>query len=418
MKTYLSKLNIIFIICLCLSLSGCGGKKAEAITLYDEEILSYENSEIDNDDEETERITTPTGRSLSVDTDHANIPGVKHDDLEELCDVLDNLENLTYVNLGKDNGIDCLTPEDVLYLTTNYPDIKFDYTFDIFGVEVTLDDEVLDFNHVTMDDNGEKVISLLKVLRNPKSLDMDFTGVDNEVMAQLRQEYPDMDIQWRIWIGDHYSVRTDCERFIASEPTVEVLTGDELSDLKYCTKIRFLDIGHNEITDISFLNYMPDLEVAIICINSWEDLSPISNCTKLNYLEINDTNCKDLSPLEGCTSLEHLNICNLGDVTGWDSIKNLTNLERLWIGGLTNISSDELAELKESLPNTEINTTTFNSDLGDWRWTVYPERVPRYEQLFIEMGYYMSPSNQSYYYEDPKYYPEGYDGERVKWPEW
>lgn len=366
---------------------------------------------------ETERIETPNGGSVKTDVEHINLSGVKHEDIDELLKLIDQLKSLEYINLGKDNGIDSLTPEDIFLLINTYPEIKFDYIFNVFGKEISLDTEVLDFNHVSMDDNGDKIVGIMRVLRNPVSLDMDFTGVDNSVMEQLRIDYPYVDIQWRIWIGRMYSIRTDAERFVASEPAVEILTGNELDPLKYCTKLKYLDIGHNEITDISFIQYLTELESAVICLNEWTDLSPISSCTKLNYLEINDTKCTDLSPLEYCTELEHLNVCNLGDVTGWDKISQLSKLKRLWIGINTNISDDTLNILKHSLPNTEINITTESSDLGTWRWTTYPERTERYEQLFLEMGYYMSPSNQSYYYHDPLYYPEGYTGSTtVKYP--
>ena len=410
----MTKNKAILILYFALSLvfiSGCGNRDQPEVTADTEQTIEVE-------DIDTERIVTPTGRSLKSDVSHASIPGVAHSDYNKLVDIISVLDNLTYVNLGKENSADSLTPEDIYNIINRFPKIKFDYTFDVFGKDVSLDDEIIDLNHVQMYDNGEKVVSIMKILRNPQYLDMDFTGVENKVMESLRETYPDVDIQWRLWFGKSYSVRTDCERFVASEPTVEVLTGNELEALKYCTKIRFLDIGHNEITDISFVSYMPDLEAAVLCINNWSDLSPISSCTKLNYLEINDTACSDLSPLGSCVSLEHLNVCNLGDVTGWESLANLTRLERLWIGQNTNIPASDLQLLKDALPNAEINTDTWVSDLGDWRWTIYPERVPRYDQLFIEMGYYMSPSNQSYYYQDPKYYPDGYEGERTKWPIW
>ena len=50
--------------------------------------------------------------------------------------------------------------------------------------------------------------------------DRDYCGVSNEAMAQIRDENPNVEVVWRIWFGENYSVRTDVERILASKPTV------------------------------------------------------------------------------------------------------------------------------------------------------------------------------------------------------
>ena len=94
------------------------------------------------------------------------------------------------------------------------------------------------------------------------------------------------------------------------------------ASLKYCTDVKYLDLGHNEIlTDISFVRGMPDLEVAIFAINNISDAGPLADCTKLEYLEINSTNITDLTPLSNLTGLHHLNIgrcVNNGENDGTD----------------------------------------------------------------------------------------------------
>ena len=83
-------------------------------------------------------------------------------------------------------------------------------------------------------------------------------------------------------------MRTDVERILASNPSAGGnLTAANAADLKYCTRVRYMDIGHNEILgDISFVQYMPELEVLIAAMDGLSDISPISACTKLEYLEI------------------------------------------------------------------------------------------------------------------------------------
>lgn len=367
------------------------------------------------------RIDLPSGRSFNVDAEHISIPGIRHEDASELIEALKQMPNLSYVNLGEDSDDgSSLTPQDIKLLEDTFPNIDFQYAFRLGDVIIPMDETYLDLNHIKMTDNGEKIRGILQVLNGVTYLDMDFCGVSNDVMEQIRNENPDTEVIWRIWFGKMYSVRTDAERIVASNPDVDCLTGDDVQVLKYCTKCRFLDLGHNEIDDISFIACMPDLEAVIISLNTWSDLSPISNCTKINYLEIDDTNCSDLSPLAGLTSLEDLNVGNLGsDVSGWEALYNLKNLNRLWIGLKTLVPGDILQELRKELPDTKISTDNESSALGDWRWTEGGERNERYDRLFKEMGYYDYRSTISYFYNDPQYYPEGYDGsKKVKKPEW
>lgn len=393
----------------CLFLCACGN---------DAKIPNQVNA-VPAQDINEERIVLPSGRSFKSDAEHISIPGVNHEDIDELIKIISSMPDLNYVNLGRDaDDGDSLTPEDVGRLLDTFPDIDFIYTFVIGDREISLDETYLDLNHVKMADKGEKIRGIMKVLKNVTYLDMDFCGVPDEIMSQIRDENPKTEVVWRVWFGKQYSVRTDAERIVASNPDVDCLTGKDTEVLKYCTKVRFIDLGHNEIDDISFVGYMPDLEVAILALNTWTDLSPIANCTKLNYLEINDTNCKDLSALECLGNLQDLNICSLGEVSGYDALLNLKNIDRLWIGENTIIPENTVALLQENNPDANINTIATNSVLSDWRWDPSGERVERYDELFLELGYYDYRSLISYYYNDPKYYPEGYTGPKIINPEW
>ena len=45
--------------------------------------------------------------------------------------------------------------------------------------------------------------------------------------------------------------------------------------------------------DISFVAYMPKLEVAILAMDNWSDATPLASCTELEYLEMQTTLCTD-----------------------------------------------------------------------------------------------------------------------------
>ena len=171
-----------------------------------------------------------------------------------------------------------------------------------------------------------------------------------------------------------------------------------MAPLKYCTDVKYLDLGHNIIGDISFVASMPDLEVAVLAINYWSDATPLASCKKLEYLEVFNTFLSDLSPLAELTNLKHLNICWLENVTDITPLYGLSNLERLWIGNMTPIPQDQIDTIREKLPNCVINTTTYNPTEEGWR------EGERYQLLKEQFGY--DEGAYSFYYLDPKYYPQ------------
>jgi hypothetical protein len=241
---------------------------------------------------------------------------------------------------------------------------------------------------------------------------MDFCNVDDEHMAAIRDDYPQIDVIWRIWFGTDCSIRTDAERVLASNLN-HVLTNDNTKSLKYATKVKYLDIGHNTaLTDLSFMSYMPDLEVAIIAISPWRDLSPLADCKNLEFLEVSEFflqpgEVMDLAPLGGLTNLRHLNICKMFHVKNWEVLKNLTGLERLWIGAYNDIPPEGIEELREALPNTEINTTEQTGSLGSWRILPDGTQHPRYTLLFEQFDYGHFPASESTWLNDPNYFDYG-----------
>ena len=291
-----------------------------------------------------------------------------------------------------------------------HPDITVDYRFSFFDKIVSMNAEKLDLHQRKMDDQGAAVREVIACMPKLTWLDMDTCNVDNEHMAAIRDDFPNIKVVWRVWLGKVYSVRTDVEKILASAPeTAGSLTPETAAPLKYCTDVKYLDIGHmNYLKDISFTAYMPDLEVLIIIMGNVTDISPLANCRHLEFLEIFTNDITDLSPLAELHELKHLNICynkNLSDMT---PLYGLTQLERLWIGRYTQIPKEQIQHFKELAPNGVVNTTCGNPHYN-WRWYGDPEDdepkdfTPRYRLLMRQLGYigkkYSMPWN------DPKYYP-------------
>ncbi len=248
--------------------------------------------------------------------------------------------------------------EMVMELGDSAPDAMLHGCVSLYGQTVNLADTRLILFHVPVDDQGEAVRKILPYMRACTWVDMDDCGVDNPHMARIRDENPDMEVIWRVWFADNYSVRTNVTKILASKPT----RGGNIKDsnnegLYYCTNVRYLDLGHNEqLKDFGFIRNMPKLEIAVISMAAIDDLSPFASCPHLRYLEMGETRVKDLSPLAACKELRHLNIGTIDGLTDISPIYGL-DLKRLWIGTYTPIPKEQVEKMQELHPNCDINTT-------------------------------------------------------------
>lgn len=350
------------------------------------------------------------GQTVGLETESLDLRGASAAQLVAAADVMKHLPGLKTVQLGSEleNPLDW---ETLTALVQGCPQVDFEYGFTLYGKAFTLLDSELDLNHITVEDGGALAYAAAGCMKNLEVLDMDFCGVSNEEMAVIRDAYPDVNVVWRIWFGDSYSVRTDVEKILASKPSAGGLVRDRDAEaLKYCTKVKYLDVGHNEIlTDISFVSYMPELEVAVLAMNNIADLSPLASCKKLEYLEI-QTNARitDLSPLASCTELEHLNIANCRNFSDITPLFGLNKLKRLWLGCSAPVPQEQIEEFAALHPDCELNTTVW-SDPTSEGWRVdhvdpYTNQVyydERYEKLIEQFGYLEG--DYSFASKDPKY---------------
>lgn len=366
------------------------------------------------------------GQNISLTDERLDLTALRHEDVDRAATMLASMSALSYVDLGG-QGENDLSWEDVGALQAANPGADFEYGFMLYDKNLTTLDDTLDFNHITMTDEGAAVRAIMPYMQNCTYLDMDFCGVSNESMAAIRDEFPDTKVVWRIWFGTNYSVRTDVEKILASKPSQGgVLDNNQVAVLKYCTDLKYLDLGHNEaISDISFANYMPNLEVLVIAMNPLEDISPLANCPHLEYIELNSTSVSDLSPLSGLKELRHLNLGNCENVSDISPLYGLTELERLWLGCVDPVPAEQVAAMQEAAPDCRIDTETLDPTQGGWRyadlndkgwesWIKYGyfefDLHPRYELLREQFDY----ANLAYSFTwlDPLYGP--HDGQETE----
>ncbi len=147
--------------------------------------------------------------------------------------------------------------------------------------------------------------------------------------------------------------------------------------------------------DISFVSYMPDLEMAVLAMGNWFDASPLENCTKLRYAELQTTSLSDLRPLTKLQNLEDLNLCYCFALHDISPLYELPQLKRLYLGKLTPIPTEQVAKMQEIAPACEIDTSVFDPTTGNWRITGYIKvSLPLYadaefEQEVFHPRYYL-----------------------------
>lgn len=392
---------------LCLALMGCGNGAAPA----DDAAVSTEAAETEASPEpaaddlrdENGDLVFPDGSVYHGYEINISLSDIQGKNLERTIAMLHEMPNLHTVDLGKKEPGRHVTIAIVERLQEEFPGVTFVFRFPVWGQEVCTTDTEMDLKYIQMTDEGAEVIRALGIMPDCKYVDMDTCGVSSEAMGRIRERFPDVNVVWRIWFGKEFSVRTDVERIIATNHLNDVNS----RDLKYCTKVRFLDVGHNpNLTDISFLTDMTELECCILAIMPFRDLTPLTNCTKMEYLELCEVQphpgqTLDLAPLAGMTHLHHLNIAKLYEVENYEFLENCKELERLWIGKYTYIPKEYIDHLKAELPDTYINWWTEVCVTEDWREKPKGIWVERYAELREQFDYKHYQKSTSYWWNDP-----------------
>ncbi len=289
------------------------------------------------------------GMEFTEDTESVNLAGMTVDEITSVIGMLEALPNLNYAELMNDSGTCALSRQDVKQLVEAAPDVRFHYVFSLFGRTVSTTDETISFEKLSLTPDAEPEIrEALSIMAPGSSLILDRCGLSSELLASIREDFTEVDLVWRVYYG------TD-SRYTALTNTTTIrsvynVTDTTCSELKYVRSAKYIDMGHNDtLTDLSFIGYMPDLEILILSGCAASDLSGFENCKKLEYLEL--ANClklSNLTPLSGCASLKYLNIC-------YTKVSSLMPLDGLPIQNLfckrTRVGADEQTQFKQIHPD-------------------------------------------------------------------
>lgn len=240
-----------------------------------------------------------------------------------------------------------------------YPQIEILWQVEYGGVTADPSATELDLSGIPVESLAE-IEALLPYLPRLQKVIMCDCGISNEEMDALNRRHEDILFVWSVNIGPYLRIRTDTTAFIPVKHGVWVDDGD-CYNLRYCTEMVCLDLGHMDLTRCDFVAYMPHLKYLILADTHISDLSPLADCRELVFLELFLTWVRDYSPLLGCTALEDL---NLGYTYGDSNIiAQMTWLDRLWWSG----GGGSRAILVPALPDTQINLTSGSSTGEGWR---------------------------------------------------
>lgn len=297
--------------------------------------------------------------------------------IEELMEKLQYLPNLKEMSLAiaePDN-------EAVYALIQAYPEVQIRWNVEVCGRRYMSLIRELDLSGTQVESTAD-VENALKYFPNLERVIMCDCGVSSEEMDAMWKRNSEYRFVWSVKIAN-CMVRTDVTTFMPYQYGIARLRNKDAKEIKYLVDVMCMDLGHMGITDLSFLQYMPNLEYLIVADCGVTDISPMEGLTKLKYLEAFKNSIRDISALATCTSLRDLNLC-YNKVRDFSPLYELEHLEHLWI--MDNYVSYVTRDiLEETFPDATIMYHTYSSTGNGWR------QIPGYyEQRDLLGMWYMT----------------------------
>ncbi len=285
------------------------------------------------------------GKEYEESVTYLDLSDMHPEDIAEVSEKMAELPDLSEVNLISEGSEPLLTLPAVCILKEAHPDVHFIYEFDMYEQHLTTEDTQVSFVKTEIGNEGEETIrQALTVLDKCEYFLLDDCGIDDEIMAKIREDFPGTKVVWRVHVG-WKSALTDDQVIRMTHGINDSMTGP----LKYCNEVIYMDLGHDAgITDISFIENMPDLECLILSDAQFTDLTPLTGCSKLTWLElVSCYHIQNLPIIADMESIKYLNISytRTSDISG---IMDM-NLDRFTCIGnpLSRDAFDEYAEAHE-----------------------------------------------------------------------
>lgn len=280
-----------------------------------------------------------------------------------------------------------LSDDELHALDVDLGDIDVVWPISVYGVDCLSNSAEIDISGARVRDGGAQIETLLPLFPHLQKVIMSDCGLSNEEMDALNKKYDDIRFVWTVHFSV-WSLRTDADNFIANKPVEHgLLVSSQAQVLRYCSDLIALDLGHKNLTDISFLYGMPKLQYLILVGNDINDITPIGSLSELKYLEIFWTKVEDISPLVNCRNLLDLNISYIycKRDKAYDTLRQMPWLERLWYCG-NGLTREQTEDLRSLMPDCQMFLEPHaESTGGGWR------EHPRYYEMRDIFGMYYMP---------------------------
>ena len=209
-------------------------------------------------------------------------------------------------------------------------------TVSLYGKNYPLNARKIDFGSTAVTDL-QPLLDALPLFTQLEEVDLYESKLTVEDMQKLYTAAPQLHWGLSLEMAAHH-IRSDIESFSTLHSPRAVLYPSELYyPIRFCWRLKALDLGHNKITTLDFLENLTELRYLILAVNRIDDISLLANLTKLEYLEIDDNDyISDLSPLASCRNLMDLNIATMKKVKDVSVVLELPNLRRMWFSSSKN----------------------------------------------------------------------------------
>ncbi len=151
------------------------------------------------------------------------------------------------------------------------------------------------------------------------------------------------------------AIVNDKRSFNASGRQITDLTGLEYT----MNTLRVLILRHNQISDVSPLAGLVNLENLNLVSNQINDISPLTKLTNLRILDLENNQISNVSPLAKLANLRILDLKN-NQISNVSPLAGLVNLQFLWLRGNPIADMSPLRELLRQNPNLKTDI-----DIGD-----------------------------------------------------
>ena len=304
---------------------------------------------------------------------------LEHADPEQVSGALPYLKNLSRVSfVGQipDN-------EQMYQWKSTYPEITFVWNFEVCGVSTNSLATELILNDVAVG-SVENVESAYPYFYNLQKVELCRSGISSQELDELWKRHPETRVIWEVQVG-RCTLRTDVISFMPYQfgyDGYRVLRDRDMGEMKYCVDIICMDMGHMEIADYSFLNYMPNMQYLILADTKGKDFSVLGNLKELKYLELFMLPFDQAEVLVGLTKLEDLNL-GTTKIDNIEPLKQMTWLKHLWMPATKYVNGNEKRALINALPDTVINYDGAGSTGNGWR------QIPNYYAMrdLLNMSY-------------------------------